>query len=79
MLIIRGHINEMEKEGRDEEIYYRAAPKDGPITINNVLTYESNEPLIIKEENGKYLVEGDVKLRVINSITFCLNEWSIKG
>ena len=68
-------------EGRqsdEEEIYYRAAPKDGPITINNVLTYESNEPLIIKEER-KYLVEGDGKLRVINSITFCLNEWSIKG
>ena len=80
LLIIRGHINEMEKEGSDEEeIYYRAAPKDGPITINNVLTYESNEPLIIKEENGKYLVEGDGKLRVINSITFCLNEWSIKA
>ena len=80
LLIIRGHINEMKKEGSGgEATYYRASSKDGPITFNNILTYESDEPLIIKEENGQYLVEGDGKLRVINSITFWLNEWSIKA
>lgn len=41
--------------------------------------YWSNEPLIIKAENGEYLVEDDGKLRVINSITFWLHEWSIKA
>jgi hypothetical protein len=78
LLIIRGYITQMEKEEEGQKkIYYQASSADSPITINNMLAYESDTPLIIQEEGTDYSVRGDGRLNVINSITVWKSEWSI--
>ncbi|MCQ1528575.1 S-layer homology domain-containing protein [Lutispora saccharofermentans] len=78
LLIIRGYIIQMEKEdGGQKRIYYQASSADSPITINNMLAYESDTPLIIQEDGTNYSVSGDGKINVINSISVWKSEWSI--
>lgn len=77
LLIIRGRIIQMEKEeAGKKKIYYQTSSNDGPITINNMLTYESDSPLTIQDDGSTFSVSGDGKLNVINSITVWKYKWN---
>lgn len=77
LLIIRGRIVQMEKEeAGKKKIYYQASSNDSPITINNMLSYESDTVLTIQDNGNEFSVSGDGKLNVINSITVWKYKWS---
>ncbi|MGN0107632.1 MAG: hypothetical protein ACI4A5_08050, partial [Hominilimicola sp.] len=80
LLIIRGNIKEASKEvNGTTQSYYQADPKDADVTINDILTYKGDEPLIIQEDGGMYKVSGDGQLCVIDSITVWRDKWSFKA
>ena len=85
LAVVRGPI--MQQKDENGNIYYAADPKDGDVTINNIVAYSGSEPLIMKTETfflsavgeGKhrYVITGDGKINVINSITFWKSGWKI--
>lgn len=91
LLTVRGLIHEMKRsENGQTEVFYQADTSEVPVTINNMLSYEGTEPLIIentgdgafgKSGTGKdvYKISGDGTLKVINSITVWKYKWSISA
>lgn len=85
LAVVRGPI--MQQEDENGNIYYAADPKDGDVTINNIVAYSGSEPLIMKtekfflsaagKEEHRYVITGDGKINVINSITFWKSGWKI--
>ncbi|MBO4897711.1 MAG: hypothetical protein J5590_05380 [Clostridia bacterium] len=76
LLTVRGKIKELEKDGK---VYYSADTQEDNVTINNMLSYKGDTPLIMEEKNGTYIVKGNGEIKVINSITVWKNEWSFKA
>lgn len=72
LLTLRGKIRLM---GTGTEKYYSASRADGDITINNVLTYDSNEALKMTVNGDGAKLEGDGTIKVINSINIWHNKW----
>jgi trimeric autotransporter adhesin len=72
LLTVRGKIRLMDT-GREK--YYSASRADGDITINNILTYDSNESLKMTVDNDGAKLEGDGTIKVINSINIWHNKW----
>lgn len=72
LLTLRGKIRLM---GTGTEQYYSASRADGDITINNILTYDSNEALKMTVNNNGAKLEGDGTIKVINSINIWHNKW----
>lgn len=58
-----------------KEKYYSASRADGDITINSILTYDSNEALKMTVDNEGAKLEGDGTVKVINSINIWHNKW----
>lgn len=58
-----------------KEKYYSASRADGDITINNILTYDSNEALKMTVDSNGAKLEGDGTIKVINSINIWHNKW----
>ncbi len=76
ILIMRGSFRQSEKE--NGSITYQASSEDSDITINEILSYKSKEPLVIKEDGGLFSVSGDGDLAVIGSIDVWPGQWSFK-
>ena len=55
--------------------YYSASKADGDITINNILTYDSNTPLKMTVTDAGAKLEGDGTIKVINSVNVWHNKW----
>jgi len=72
LLTLRGKIRLMNT---GTEKYYSASKADGDITINNILTYDSNEALKMTVDNNGAKLEGDGTIKVINSINIWHNKW----
>ncbi|AIQ50941.1 dockerin type I repeat-containing protein [Paenibacillus sp. FSL R7-0331] len=72
LLTLRGKIRLMDT---GKEKYYSASRADGDITINNILTYDSNEALKMTVDSNGAKLEGDGTIKVINSINIWHNKW----
>ncbi|MEK4009089.1 dockerin type I domain-containing protein [Paenibacillus sp. FSL H3-0333] len=72
LLTLRGKIRLMDT---GKEKYYSASRADGDITINSILTYDSNEALKMTVDNKGAKLEGDGTVKVINSINIWHNKW----
>jgi len=75
LTVVRGKLREMT--GTSGENYYQANPTDGDITINNILTYCADKPLVLRTTDESAEISGDGTIKVINSINIWHNEWSI--
>lgn len=76
LLTLRGKIRLM---GIGAEQYYSASTADGDITINNILTYDSNEALKMTVDHNGAKLEGDGTIKVINSINIWRNKWHFEA
>ncbi len=79
LLVIRGNIQEATDNG---ETYYTASPVDSNITINNILTYVGNTPLIMRKsdtsaDDYELKVSGDGLIKVVDSIDVWNSDWSL--
>ena len=72
LLTLRGKIRLMDT---GTEKYYSASRADGDITINNILTYDSNQALKMTVDSNGAKLEGDGTIKVINSINIWHNKW----
>ncbi|MCR8657273.1 dockerin type I domain-containing protein [Paenibacillus endoradicis] len=72
LLTVRGKVRLM---GTGKERYYSASKADGDITINNILTYDSNNALKMTVNDNGAKLEGDGTIKVINSINIWHNKW----
>lgn len=80
LLTVRANLREMERgEGKNKERYWQANPADGDVIINNMLSYEGDSPIEIFEKNGRYTVNGDGLLKVVNSINVWRSKWSFSA
>ena len=78
LLTVKGNLRENEKgEGENKKRYWQADAADGDIIINNMLSYEGKNPLVVSEDNGEFKISGDGLLKVINSINVWRSKWSI--
>ena len=59
------------------KLFWQADYSSGDIVLNNMLSYEGDSPLKIYESGGKYTIEGDGLLKVVNSINVWRSKWSI--
>lgn len=77
LLTVRANLREMERgEGSNKEKYWQAEYGDGDIIINNMLSYEGDNPLEISASKGTYTIVGDGLLKVVNSINVWRSKWS---
>ncbi|MCG7377490.1 dockerin type I domain-containing protein [Paenibacillus sp. ACRSA] len=72
LLTVRGKVRLM---GTGVNRYYSASKADGDITINNILTYDSNTPLKMTVTDVGAKLEGDGTIKVINSVNVWHNKW----
>lgn len=75
LMTVRGHLREMKDESG--KLFWQADYSSGDIVLNNMLSYEGDSPLKIYESGGKYTIEGDGLLKVVNSINVWRSKWSI--
>ncbi len=82
LITARGDFREMEKvvdeSTGQKEKYWQADMSDGDIIINNILSYEGDQPLEIFRDGRDYVVEGDGLLKVVNSVNVWRSEWKIQ-
>ncbi|MBQ3921251.1 MAG: hypothetical protein II689_03330, partial [Firmicutes bacterium] len=85
LVTVRGRILEAEREINGvTEKYLQVEAKDSPVTLNGMLSYESDSPLLLEPArnlsgtaNNGVQVSGDGTLKVINSITVWKYSWKI--
>ncbi len=79
LVTVKGNLIEMERDvNGNKEKYWQADVADGDVIINNILSYQGDEPLEIYRDNELYLIEGDGLIKVVNSINIWRNEWDIR-
>ncbi|MGI2296816.1 dockerin type I domain-containing protein [Paenibacillus sp. GXUN7292] len=72
LLTVRGKVRLM---GSGKSSYYSASKADGDISINNILSYDSNTPLTMTVKDIGAKLEGDGTVKVINSINIWHHKW----
>lgn len=77
LAVVRGQFRQMEdKSGAP---YLQADPSESDITINNMLVYCGEEPLVMQKKGDEAAIRANGLIKVINSITVWRYEWSIKA